>query len=86
MIACIDRDTLKPVDISKKFPPLYQGKSIEANTLTNNDSNLIVFAFIASNIKEYSFDNRNKCIPIPLGYMAQKVEQLKLLGYQPIMV
>lgn len=86
VIACIDRNTLQPVDISRNFPPLYQGKSIEASTLTNNDSNLIVFAFIASNIKEYSFDNRNTCIPIPLGYMAQKVEQLQLLGYQTVMV
>lgn len=74
------------MDISRNFPPLYQGKTIEASTLTNNDSNLIVFAFIASNIKEYSCDNRNKCIPFPLGYMAQKIEQLKLLGYQPVLV
>lgn len=86
LLVCVNKNTLEAVDISKNFPPLYQGKSIEANTLTKNDPNLMVFAFTAGNTKEYSTDYRNKCEDVPIGHLAQKIEQLELLGFLPIVV
>lgn len=84
----MDRRNLKSVDITKNFPKLYSGRSIEASCLTKDDSNLIVFAFIAGNTKEFSSQmvSRNKCEDIPIGILAQKVQQIKMLGFYPIVV
>lgn len=86
LMVCLNKSTLKTIDISENFPPLYSGRNITANTLTKNDPNLIVFAFVASNTKEYLIDVQNKYEDIPLGYLAQKIGQLKLLGFHPITV
>lgn len=86
LFVCLDKSTLKPVDIMENFPPLYKGRIIEAKSLTKDDSNLMVFAFVAGNTKEYLVDKRNKCENIPIGYLAQKLQQLHLLGFHPISV
>lgn len=83
---CLDKNTLNPVDIANNFPPLYQGKSIEAKSLTKDDPNLMVFAFIAGNTKEFSPDQRNDGEFVPIGHLAQKIGQLKLLGFHPVVV
>lgn len=83
---CIDKNTLKPVNISENFPPLYTGKIIEATTVTKDDPNLLVFAIVATQTKEYLIDDRNKCENIPIGHMKQKVQELKMLGFHPILV
>lgn len=86
---CIDKSTLKSVDVSERFPPLYEGITIDAKSLTKDDPNLVVLAFLAGNLKEFSANNKvdkNKCEIIPIGYLSQKVEQLKILGFQPITV
>lgn len=79
-------NTLEPVDLSSKFPPLYESKLIDAKSLTDNDPNLMVISLIASNTKEFSIDKYNKCENIPIGYLAQKITQLKILGFHPIIV
>ncbi|XP_055319239.1 uncharacterized protein LOC129576975 [Sitodiplosis mosellana] len=86
LIVCLNRNTLEPVDISSNFPPLYKSKIINAASLTNDDPNLMVFSLIASNTKEYLTDKYNKCENIPLGFLAHKITQLKILGFHPIIV
>lgn len=77
---------MKSVDVSENFPPLYSGQITEARALTKDNPNLLTFAIIASNTKEFLNDDRNKCENIPIGYLAQKVQQLELLGFHPIVV
>lgn len=86
LIVCIDKNTLQGVDISKKFPELYKSHLIDAKSLTNANPNLMVFSLIASNTKEFSVDKFNKCESIPIGYLAQKITQLKILGFHPVVV
>lgn len=83
---CIDKNTLKPVDVTNNFPPLYKSILIDAKSLTNDDPNLMIFPLIASNTSEFLIDKNNKCENIPIGYLAQKITQLKMLGYHPIVV
>lgn len=80
---------MKAVDISHNYPELYRGKIIEAASLTKNDPNLVVFAFIAGNAKEYLNDKRKYSSPSensPINFLKQKEEQLQLLGFHPITV
>lgn len=86
MFVCLDKTSLKPVDISENFPPLYKSKIIKAESLTKDDPNLMIFAFVAGHIKEYLVDEKNKCENVPIGYMSQKIEQLKILGFHPVIV
>lgn len=88
LIVCFDKKHLKPVDISNNFPEPYKGRHIEASRLTNDNSNMILFAFVAGNTKEFSSSmfGHKKCESIPIGYLAQKIQQIKLLGFHPIVV
>ncbi|XP_031638100.1 uncharacterized protein LOC116350445 [Contarinia nasturtii] len=86
LFVCMDKITLKTIDISKRFPPLYEGHFIEARSLTKDDPNLIIFAFVTGRTKNIVNDDRNNCENIPNGFMSQKIEQLKMLGFHPITV
>lgn len=79
LFVCIDKRTLASRDISSNYPPRYNGKSLGASEITQSDANLMVFAFVAVNQKNY----RDK---IAVGYLKMKREQLSLLGYHVVIV
>lgn len=85
---CINKETLESVDVSDRYPPLYTGKSFEASQLTGNDPNLIVFAFISGNIQNININNEksNSCENDSFSYLELKMQQLKILGFYPILV
>lgn len=59
---------------------------IEAKSLTKDNPNAIVFAFVAGNTKEFLLHKLHNGDCIPLGYLAQKIDQLQRLGFYPIVV
>lgn len=79
LFVCIDKTTLASKDILSNYPPRYNGKSFGTSEITQNDANLIVFAFVAVNVKNY----KDK---IAVGYLKMKREQLSLLGYHVVIV
>lgn len=77
----IDIDTMENIDVTENFPPLYTGKNITAQSIKGDKSNLEIFAFISASRKMLvSGTNRYT------GVLQQKYDQLRLLGFNPIVI
>lgn len=73
------------MDVKENYPTLYTGKSFDANTLTNNANDLMVFALVVGNMRDFASKEMNN-ESVPVGYMKMKIDQLKILGFHPIWV
>lgn len=68
--------------MSDKFPPLYTGEIISKDSVVGDgNNNLEVFAIIAGQKKMFWNDCSTQT-----GRLRQRVDQLKLLGFHPIVV
>lgn len=79
LFVCVDKSTLVSKDISSNYPTQYNGKCFEASQLTQNDPNLMVFAFVGVNVRNFKDE-------IAVGFLKIKREQLSLLGYHVVIV
>lgn len=82
IFVCYDKSKKEFIDVSDKFPPLYTGEIIsKANIVGDDNTDLVMIALVAAQKKMF-WNN----FEIPTGFLRLRIEQLKLLGFRPVMV
>lgn len=76
-----DQRTGNVVNVEQRFPDAYTGKFIRKEDFVGSDENLAVVALIASYWHDLCRADMS-----PNGFMRLKIDQLKLLGFQPLLV
>lgn len=76
-----DKSTGNVVNVEQHFPAAYTGKFIRKEDFVESDENLVVVALIAS-----YWNHLCRTDMSPNGFMRLKIDQLKLLGFQPLLV
>lgn len=72
---------METVDISESYPPPYTGKYITVKSLVGDKTNLELYAFVPAHTKMLLYGTDQAT-----GVLNLKCEQLKILGFHPIMV
>lgn len=75
------KETVDTVDVSDKYPPMGSGRMISASSLTADRDDLEVYAFVAASSRMFWYGTDRET-----NILRQKKEQLKLLGFTPVIV
>lgn len=76
----IDKTTGKAIDVSHLFPS-YTGQLISARTIIGDNSNLELYVFVPATARKFGIETGRI-----QGDVRQKIQQLELLGFNPILV